>query len=121
MVNRTNLPEPVPTHTPAPWQVLPIEPDVPYIRVRGILAGTRYKIANVPHCNFPGISEKLANLELEETIANANLIAAAPNLLKALEDLMSIELMVSQLTPKVVEHIVQARAAIAQAKGKLHI
>lgn len=72
------------THTKGPWQVLPEECDKPYIRVRGTGLGGRYKIANVMTPTFDGVPP----CEAEETRRNAQLIAAAPELLAALEGLL---------------------------------
>lgn len=66
-------------HTPGPWTVLPEELDRDYIRVRGTQLGKRYKIANVP-TPTNGVER-----EAEETRANARLIAAAPELLEAIQ------------------------------------
>lgn len=71
------------THTPGPWQVLPEECDKPYVRVRGTALGERYKIANVLTPIYDGVLSR----EAEETRRNAQLIAAAPDLLTALQRL----------------------------------
>jgi len=68
-------------HTPGTWTVLPEEPEMDYIRIRGQCLGARYKIANVMSPSYKGVNES----ELVETMANARLIAAAPDLLKALQ------------------------------------
>lgn len=65
-------------HTEGPWRVLPEEPDKDYSRVRGTRLGHRFKIANVHDGDHPR--------EYAESQANARLIAAAPELLDALED-----------------------------------
>ena len=70
------------SHTPGPWLLLPEEVDKPYIRVRGTHLGGRYKIANVVTPIYENIHER----EAQETRANARLIAAAPELLEALQD-----------------------------------
>ena len=70
-------------HTKGSWEILPEECDKPYIRIRGTYLGGRYKIANVVTPVFDGVSPK----EAEETRANARLIAAAPELLEALQEL----------------------------------
>ena len=67
-------------HTQGPWQVLPAEDDKPYIRIRGTRLGQRYKVANVV-----SPVDFMPEKELKETIANARLIAAAPELLEALK------------------------------------
>lgn len=72
-------------HTPAPWQVLPAEAERHYLRVRATRPGARYKVANV-HAGHDGagMSPEFVERETAETIANARLIAAAPELLAAL-------------------------------------
>lgn len=60
-------------HTPGPWLILPEESDKPYLRIRGNRLGGQYKIANVLTAGDA------------ETLANARLIAAAPELLEALK------------------------------------
>jgi hypothetical protein len=62
-------------HTPGPWEIKDIENDANYIRIRGKKLGFRYKIANV-------IAE-FSN-EIDESKANARLIAAAPDILEIL-------------------------------------
>jgi hypothetical protein len=69
------------SHTPGPWNALPEEDDKPYIRIRGTRIGCRHKIANVMAPNY-GL------YEAEETRANARLIAAAPELIRALKALL---------------------------------
>jgi hypothetical protein len=70
-------------HTRGPWIVLPEEPGVPYIRVRGDRLGTRFKIANVLSLTFEDVHDAA------ETRANAYLIAAAPDLLGLLTEARS--------------------------------
>ena len=72
------------THTAGPRQALPEECDKPYIRVRGTVLGGRYKIANVVTPAYEGVHQ----CEADETRRNAQLIAAAPELLAALEGLL---------------------------------
>lgn len=71
-------------HTPGPWQMLPEEVSRPYIRIRGVNLGMRYKIANVVTPTYDGVSEK----EAEETRANARLISEAPMLAAALANFL---------------------------------
>lgn len=70
-------------HTPGPWEAKPEECDKPYIRVRGTVLGSRFKVANVLTPVYEGVHHR----EAEETRANARLIAEAPELLEALERL----------------------------------
>ncbi len=71
-------------HTPGPWKALPEEVSRPYIRIRGTQLGCRYKVANVFCPNYENVSDR----EVDETRANARLIAAAPGLIEALELLL---------------------------------
>lgn len=71
--------------TPGPWEIKPEEVDRPYIRIRGTQLGGRYKIANVLSPDYDGVHHR----EADETRANAHLIAAAPELLQALQLLMA--------------------------------
>ena len=96
-------------HTPGPWLAMPEECDRPYIRIRGTKIGKRHKIANVLTPIYDGVHER----EAEQTRANAQLIAAAPELLEALKDVM--ERLVDRNETD--EAAVSARAAIAKAKG----
>jgi hypothetical protein len=64
-------------HTAGPWRLLPDEGEG-YLRVRGTRLGHRFKVANVMAPNF------LPRDELESK-ANARLIAAAPEMLEALQ------------------------------------
>lgn len=89
-------------HTPGPWEVLPGESRKPYLRVRGTCLGRLYKIANV-----------LLGFSTEESKANARLIAAAPELLEALESIR--DLPAHPMRKRAVEI---ATAAIAKATGE---
>lgn len=69
--------------TRGPWEVKPEEVDKHYIRIRGTNLGRRFKIANVLTPIYDGVNEREAN----ETRANAQLIAVAPELLQELQRL----------------------------------
>ena len=97
-------------HTKGPWQLLPEECDFPYIRVRGTSLGGRFKIANVLTPVYDGAGER----EAKETLANARLIAAAPELLAALQDMLCGPYLDS---PAVKLRRAKAHAAIAKATG----
>ena len=98
--------------TPGPWQMLPEECDKPYIRIRGTQLGGRYKVANVVTPAYEGVHQR----EADETRANARLIAAAPELLEALQRLLSEN---DNMTQRInlIGAMEQARAAIAKATG----
>lgn len=108
--------------TKGPWQVLPEEADKDYIRIRGTVWGGRYKVANVPTPVYEGVPQR----ELEETQANAALIAAAPELLAALEAVIEWYDMEADhsIEPDFYKRMAScqvsedmAREAIAKAKG----
>ncbi len=73
------------THTAGQWIVLPAEASKPYLRIRGTVLGGRYKIANVLAVSYDGAHQR----EEDETVANARLIAAAPDLLVALKTIIA--------------------------------
>lgn len=72
-------------HTPGPWTLLPEEADKDYLRIRGTRLGGRYKVANVHHIRYEGAHAVVRERDDAESIANARLIAAAPELLAALK------------------------------------
>lgn len=92
--------------TPGPWEIKPEEVDKHYIRIRGTQLGGRYKVANVLTPFYEGVHER----EAKETRANAQLIAAAPELLKELQDLVS--------RCRIYVNTSDAQAAIAKALGE---
>lgn len=118
-------------HTRGPWMTLPDEADKPYVRVRGTIAGTRFKIANV----LKPIYDDAPEWEEEETRANVRLIEAAPDLLEALSlavqyldepagctaeiigDREKFEALLKRAKESQAEAISKARAAIAKANG----
>ena len=73
--------------TKGEWSILPEEDDKDYIRIRGTVWGGRYKIANViclEHRNSDK-SVEWRERDRKESMVNARLIAAAPELYSALE------------------------------------
>lgn len=91
------------THTPGPWR--------PYIGPGGPLQ----VIAN--HCNICNVDD-CETQSFEEGSANARLIAAAPELLAALEGLLTApDLNEDALDGETCELMAAARAALAKAKG----
>ena len=112
------------SHSPGPWKAEE-ERGVPYLKIRGSKLGERFKIANVLEPVYEGSRQR----ESDETIANARLIAAAPELLEALkESLAALEWVVEQGGGPACEHdggvvcfckennaINSARAAISKA------
>ena len=101
-------------HTPGPWEVKPEECDRPYIRVRGTRLGGRFKVCNVLTPVYEGVHKR----EADETRANARLIAAAPELLAALQVFAERNSSEEFITITVkTAHVDKARAAIAKATG----
>jgi len=97
--------------TPGPWKALPEETGRDYIRIRGTRLGGRYKVANVVMADLPR--------EVDETRANARLIAAAPDLLSALDRLAhSYRLLLARKPVRDVEEtLAEVDHAIAKATG----
>jgi hypothetical protein len=100
--------------TPGPWHwgTHPIGSEKPYYST--LYSGNKL----VPVCNVSGFGEPVRVSE-----ADANLIAAAPDLLAALENLVEIaEFLDPGWDPEVFEDqtksVATARAAIAKAKGE---
>lgn len=93
--------------TPGPWEMKPEEVDKHYIRIRGTQLGGRYKVANVLTPFYEGVHER----EAKETRANAQLIAASPELLEALQIICFFE-DISSAQREIAE------AAIAKALGE---
>lgn len=92
-------------HTPGPWGISGGRLDI-----RANYHGARF-IAAV----YQPSTHELAPMD-SESLANANLISAAPELLEALEALIEIEAKHGYTSwPE----IIAARAAIAKAKGTL--
>lgn len=97
-------------HTPGPWHVVTCVEDDPTTRYIDDAPGEDgergYYLAEVEH------------YDLQELEANARLIAAAPELLEALERIVSINGSTKGAQSLVDEFKHIARAAIAKAKGE---
>ena len=91
------------THTPGPWSALPGHSCIGFIDIISRLDGV---VAQVTQSD---------NSPSETDIANAHLIAAAPELLEALK-LADAMLSGANMNANVVER--KIRAAIAKAEGK---
>ena len=70
--------------TKGEWAILPIENNREYIRIRGVVLGGRYKIANVSDLKNHHNDAEWCKIDRAESMANANLIAAAPDMYKLL-------------------------------------
>jgi regulation of enolase protein 1 (concanavalin A-like superfamily) len=67
------------------WAIMPIEQDKEYIRIRGAVLGGKFKIANVSDLkNHHEDGKKWCEFDRAEPMANAHLIAAAPEMYSAL-------------------------------------
>lgn len=93
--------------TPGPWLILEEDVDKPYIRIRGTRLGGRYKVSNVLTPVYEGVPDR----EAQETRANANLIAAAPELLSVLQKIVESDCVLPNLK-------IESRWAIAKALGE---
>ncbi len=101
--------------TPGPWEIKPEEVDKHYIRIRGTRLGGRFKVANVLTPFYEGVHER----EAKETRANAQLIAAAPELLEALKLCVgAMETGMVDFNPSDEYAMGLAQAAIAKALGE---
>jgi len=99
-------------HTPGPWIAAAAISSVVGLPV---VAGKGSLICNVNHAHDP-LHGKVAGDDAfnREALANANLIAAAPDLLDALRNLVAVQ---PNLMANSAE-IADARAAIAKAEGR---
>lgn len=109
-------------HTPGPWTLLPEEADKDYLRIRGTRLGGRYKVANVNHIRYEGVHAVVRERDDAESMANARLIAAAPELLEALKGLDEAYCRAGTPLTREERHedrkrLIAARAAIAKATG----
>jgi hypothetical protein len=75
--------------TKGEWVTLPIEDDKEYIRIRGTLPGSKYKIANVVDLKAHHSSADWCKLDRAESMANARLIVAAPKMYEMLKSVAS--------------------------------
>lgn len=93
--------------TPGPWKCLREEVNNHYIRISSTKVGERFAVANVLIPLYDDVRER----EAKETRANAKLIAAAPELLEALQIICFFE-DISSAQREIAE------AAIAKATGE---
>lgn len=92
-------------HTPGPWVVVPGIKSGPEETPPSIHTEPGRLIASMGY----SITEMAQNAE-----ANAHLIAAAPDLLRALEEILGL------LEHRPMVHLNAAKVAIAKAKGKIN-
>lgn len=104
--------------TPGPWHVLGQDErdgGIPYIEINGGESGTSTYKAVADVCSSLTEDDEFAITETDE--ANANLIAAAPELYKALDELVKVCL-AEQLIPPSITFIKMAQSAMAKANGE---
>ena len=89
------------SHTPGPW-----------IAVGGWVEHPDDNVADICTCDIELMGQERLGRSSDETAANARLIAAAPEMLETLVDLLGWQ----TLAPDDV--VAQARAAIAKARGE---
>lgn len=101
--------------TPGPWKCLREEVNKHYIRISSTKLGERFAVANVLIPLYDDVHER----EAKETRANAKLIAAAPELLEALQLAEKAMVEGRNVTyPEWYGVINKARAAINKATGE---
>jgi hypothetical protein len=96
-------------HTPGPWEANSAD------NIYAAVNGRKEMIAKC--CDLPcigGHDDVAAQRARDMEIANARLIAAAPELLAALENIVA---WMEQHHPEAAKNIPQARAAIAKVRG----
>ena len=94
------------------WVVKEEEEDKNYLRVRGTRLGHKFKIANVDTTNYHEPNTVLYEKEKQEAIANANLIAAAPEMYEMLKECLDDELEMhgtTSLSDKISKLLAKAR------------
>jgi hypothetical protein len=115
-------------HTPGPWTVKHSESKTAF-NVIGTALGGKYKIARCPYFSTNGMYPETDRRDKAETEANAQLIAAAPELLEALSNYKTVmerffetlpdELVIDLITAAVVQDANDmAKRALAKAEGK---
>lgn len=108
-------------HTPGPWKLHPGGGHA-YASIRGSESvhtnGRKRNSLGISSASYSDLVCEMPNdLSLTGPMANANLIAAAPQLLEALEDLAdAVEWQLD--IPRIREAESRARAAIAAARGE---
>jgi len=102
--------------TKGEWLILPLEDDKEYIRIRGTVLGGRYKIANVTDLKFHHDGKEWCKRERGESLANANLIAAAPDMYELLDEVSHV--LGHELNPTSKTYIKAIKELLAKARGE---
>lgn len=100
-------------HTPGPWEVQPVAEDG---KERGQAFIVGANLGGLVGVALPWPTEYDTG-DFSRVLANARLIAAAPDLLEALKKLLRDEAVLDDDDPQLGASRVQARAAIAKAEG----
>jgi hypothetical protein len=96
-------------HTPGPWK---------WAKSRGMNAYEIHGADGSYIGDVWGVDEPVPNgIKREHQKPNARLIAAAPEMLEALRDVLEM-IATDDLVPESVSYMQQARAAIAKAEGR---
>ena len=96
--------------TKGEWSIKAIENDKEYIKIRGTLLGGKFKIANVTDLKFHhDDGAEWCEREREESMANAHLIAAAPEMYKMLEEILYNGDLPSVVDSRIVNLLSEAR------------
>ena len=107
-------------HTPGPWEISQDQPGIGEVPEIGISAtnprtGNVYMVATAIPCGSGRLDRDLMP---EMTAANARLIAAAPDMLRALELIVNSDMAQREEDEgKISTELAHARAAIAKATG----
>ena len=96
--------------TKGEWRIMPLEGDKEYIRIRGSVLGGRFKVANVSDLHEHHDPERgWCKIEREESMANAHLIAAAPEMYAMLKEILEVYEMDYDDTSKALKILEKAR------------
>ncbi|MFY4013984.1 hypothetical protein ACOTJS_19410 [Achromobacter xylosoxidans] len=102
------------THTPGPWTLETVRTASGFCHKVGPFPGRREDHPPRHACLYADYPSE-SNPADQELLANARLIAAAPELLQALEGLLAVSV---DTTPEELLAMMAARDAIAKAKGE---
>lgn len=99
-------------HTPGTWKVKHSQSKNAF-NIIGSIPGTKYKIARLPYL-VTGY-EKLDKREKMNALADATLAAAAPELLEALREILSVAKTFELLPVKWIEPLAKGELAVKKA------
>ena len=105
------------TPTPGPWAIHTCNENGPFLYSFFLSTPADNNEFERIICRFPTGTGQFSDMG-RENLANANLISAAPDLLSALKEMMSVFQDHEQYDEESAEVVSIARAAIAKAKGE---